>query len=651
MPEPQHKPAKQWTTKRRYEAAIKGVLDDGETLNEMSRKFGVDRSHLTQRVADARDARQRRAQKAREELAKDRAERLGVDDEFPSFKEFWDTYFAGTICPDCGVHHEFPEFHHEMIDASLDPTIRRLVINLPPYHAKTTCISVWRTIYKLCQNPGYRIIIVSKSQDFARVIVSAIKQYLTNHDVYIDAQRDLIDDYGPFHAAGSKNTWSSTELRIDTRIDAEKDPNVVALGAGGQIYGRRAEDILFDDFATLENCGTPDAVSKLMGWVDKEALSRIGKNGKAIWVGTRLNGHDPYGILTKRNGYKVIRKSCIVDENEEQTLWPEHFPFSQAAVHRDEMSIADWQLVYQNVDTMGASASFPPEAIEQAKDPDRALGHYEPHWTLVGGVDPAGGKKDSGYTAITVMGIDLATGKMYLVDQIAQKSMPAFAMKDTMLALSEEYPIRVWRCEDTGLQSQLFQYNRELVQELAHKGVRIEGHTTGAYGKAGKWDPQFGVESMAPLFTADLFSIPWATPGTQAQLQPLIEELLGFPLSAIFDRVMSMWFAYLGCKSRLEAGHMPMFSERSTKRWPARVRRRRRVINFAEGRVDPVPLHQQRTGLSMTPHTGAQTAHRRAVVGRPAMPHPDETHWVEPETVQMVNVNKHYDPETGEVIE
>jgi len=651
VPDPQYAPARQWTTKRRYEAAIKGVLDNEETLNEMARRYGVDRSHLTKRVADAREARARRVEKARAELAKDRADRSPVDDEFPSFREFWDAYFAGTICPDCGVHHEFPEFHGEMIDASLDPAVRRLVINLPPYHAKTTCISVWRTIYKLCQNPGYRVIIVSKSQDFARIIVGAIKQYLTNHELYLDASRDLIDDYGPFHAAGSKNVWSSTELRIDTRTDAEKDPNVVALGAGGQIYGRRAEDIIFDDFATLENCHTPDAVAKLMGWVDKEALSRIGKNGKAIWVGTRINGHDPYGILCKRRGYRVIQYSCILDDDTERVLWPEHFPYSQAIVHREEMSIADWQLVYQNVDTLGAMASFPPDVIEAAKDPTRVLGHYERHWMLVGGVDPAGGKKGSGYTAVSVVGIDFADGKMYLVDQIAKKGMPAFQLKDTMLAWSDEYPIKVWRCEDTGLQDQLFQYNRELVQPLARKGVRVEGHTTGKLGRTGKWDPQFGVESMAPMFAHDLFSIPWGSPATQAQMQPLVEQLLGFPLSAIFDRVMSLWFAYLGCKYKMEGGHLPMFSERSTKRWPRSVLRRRKVVDFQQGRVDSVPISQQRPGTPYaSPYANAKTAHRRAVVGRPAMPHPDETHWVDRPLVQMANVAQSIDPETGEVL-
>lgn len=642
MPTATYKPAQSWTTTRRYEAAIRGVLDELHSINSQAERYGVDRGHLSNRVRAERDRRAARADRAREALTRDRANRPDHDSQFPTFREFWDLYFAGTICPDCHVPHDFPDFHGEMIDASLDPEVRRLVINLPPYHAKTT-LMIWRTIYKLCENPGYRVIIVSKSQDFARTIVGLIKQYLTNDDLYLDTQRNLIEDYGPFHSAGSKNVWSSTELRIDGRSDAQKDPNVLGLGAQGQIYGRRAEDVIFDDYATLDNSSTPDAVAKLLGWTDKEALSRIGKLGKAIWVGTRLSGHDPYGHLCQRSGYHVIRKSCIIDENNETVLWPEHFPFDQAAVHREEMSVGDWQLVYQNVDTLGSLGSFPPEVLEKAKDTTRVLGHFEQEWLLVGGVDPAGGKKGSGYTALTVLGIDLGTGKMYLVDQHAQKSMPAYAMKDHMLAWSEEYPIRSWMCEDSGLQSQLFQYNRELVQELAKKGVRVQPHTTGR----NKWDPQFGVESMAPMFDADLFSIPWGSPGTKRMLEPLIQELAGFPLSAVFDRVMSTWFAYLGCRERLHAGHMPLYNERATRRWPARVRRRRRVVNIAEGRVEPVPLRNQRPGRL---HRTAEQAHRRAVVGYPGMdrPPPFET---DPELVQLANVAQAYDPETGEVFE
>ncbi len=132
------------------------------------------------------------------------------------------------------------------------------------------------------------------------------------------------------------------------------------------------------------------------------------------------------------------------------------------------------------------------------------------------------------------------------------------------------------------------------------------------------WHPVFGVETMAPMFRAGLFSVPWGSPATQAMLEPLLFELSQFPLSSVFDRVMSVWFAYVGCKDQVQAGHTPMFDERSTRRWPNRRLRRRHIVDFGEHTIEPVLLSSQRSGATDEAHN----AHRRAMVGTPGMAHP-----------------------------
>lgn len=598
---------KDWSKQRRYEAAIDKVLHSGWTQKEASEQYGISRQHLNSRVQDAREAEQLRVREEKEasHIGPVAAAATPSGDKLP-FNVWFERYFGGWTCPDCGVHHDLPAFHQEMIDAIQDPEARRVLINLPPYHAKSTMVTVFDTVYKICYDRNYRTIIVSKSKDFAQVLVRQIQEILTNEEIYEFSEASLIQDFGIFKPDG-QSVWNQNEFVVAGRTRAEKDPTVLALGFGSQIYGRRADEIKFDDVATLENSRNPERVMGMLEWIDKEALSRIGKTGRAVWVGTRVSAGDIYLTLGGRPGYKVIRYSLIVDDHTEEVLWPEHFPFSQALIHRSEMSPADFQLVYQNVDVPGLGASFTEEMMDMSKDMSRVRGHFESHWRLVAGLDPAGGNKSSGYTAFTLLGVDLQTGQRYLVDQIAVKQMKSPQMKQQILEWSTSYPIYEWRVEANGVQSQLIQYDREIIGALAQMGIRVTPHVTTGHNK---WDAEFGVESMAPMWHAEMVSIPWGNAPTRQIFQPTIEEFIGFPMAVTSDRVMSWWFAELGIRDLMKRQHLPLFDSRM--RVPGRVKKRRRVVSFSDGEVRGVSPVDQTPGAV---HRGGRF--NRATVGRP----------------------------------
>ncbi|HEX7099360.1 MAG TPA: helix-turn-helix domain-containing protein [Acidimicrobiia bacterium] len=601
---------KEWSTQRKIKAAIEKVLDEGWTISEAARYYEINRSNLSRRVKKARQEREEAERKAAEELERQRIPIVQQARNVGTFPEFWENYFSGTICPDCQVRHEMPGFHHEMIDA-IEAGHRRIVINLPPYHAKSTVVTIWHTVYDIARNPNLRTIVVSKSSQFAKTFIRAIKGYLSNPDLYIDAPRNLIDDWGPFMPEESRQGgWSEFEIYVANRTSGEKDPTVLAMGYGGQIYGRRADKIKFDDYATLENQRNPDRVASMLEWTDKEALSRIGKRGQAVWVGTRVAAGDVYSVLQRRPGYHVIRYPLIIGD--EEVLWPEHFPYEQALIHRSEMSPTDFQLIYQNVDVPGLNASFTEEMMDAAKDNSRSLGHWQDGWRLIAGLDPAGANKGSGFTAMVLLGVDLNTGHRFLVDLVAERQMKAPRLKELMLEWSYKYPIYEWRVESNGVQSQLVQYNYELIQALAKKGVAVRPHFT--YGN--KWDPEFGVESLAPLFHAGLVSLPWAGSYTAQRVQNLIEQFISFPMGQVQDLVMAFWFAELGVRSLLERAHLPLFNDRMRRRWPNRIKKRARIVDFENREVRPVSIQDQRLGHL----TRGLAGYRRATVGNP-MPH------------------------------
>ena len=593
------------TNPQRMEEAVRLVMEENLSQSEAARRCGVSRPRVNRNVKAAREVeaeREARTRAAREQ--KDALEQgseaegpeskphITVARRVPSFREFNERYFGNEVCPDCGVHHETPGFHGEMMDLLEDRSRRLKLINLAPYHAKSTTATMKSTLYELVRDPSSRTAIISRAGDLAEAFLYQIKQHLTDPDLYNGAAGNLIEEWGPFH---NPSHWSQNQIYIAGRSGAQKDPSISTYGFGKQIYGRRFDRMIFDDVADLENQNTPESISKMYKKIWQEYANRVGKTGQLIWVGTRVAAGDIYSLLDDVDGMNVLRFPCVLDEEAQTTLWPEHFPYRSAVEQRNAMSEADFQLVYQNIDLPGHGASFTQEAMDRSHDSNRFLGQYGGNWGLVAGLDPAGANAQAGYTALVLMGVDLSTGHRHLVDLVNVKQMKAPQVIAQILEWAERYPLRELRVEVNGLQAQLYQYNTELQAGLSNRGIRLAPHIT---HKGNKWDPQFGVEAMATLYHNQMISTPWADANSRAKFRELEQQLLQFPMGNVSDLVMAMWFAELGCRELFQRTTLPMFDSRQ--RVPGRVRRRRGVIDFGNHQVRS-PTREETSGSVFGP--------------------------------------------------
>lgn len=602
---------RQW----RMNEAVRLVIEEGLSQSEAARMCGVTRSKVNINVNEKKAALARQDERAEAS----RVERASLGNEstvsemthvpevavpatlgasqpyitterrIPTFREFNERYFSNETCPDCGVHHETPEFHGQIMDLLEDRSKRMKLINCAPYHAKSTTATLKSTLYELVRDPSSRTALISQAGDLARAFLYQIKQHLTDPDLYNGAAGNLIEDWGPFY---NPNSWAADQIYIYGRSGAQKDPSVSVYGFGTQIYGRRFDRMIFDDIAVLDNQNTPEAVEKMYRKIWQEYVNRVGKTGQLIFVGTRVAAGDIYSRLDDVEGMNVLRFPCILDEEEQKMLWPEHFPFKAAVQQRSAMSLEQFQLVYQNVDTLGVNASFTPEMIEAAKlrGKDLALGAYDPSWILVAGLDPAGANDQAGFTAMILLGLDPKTGMRHLVDLVNIKQMKAPDILSQIYAWAEQYPLRELRVEVNGLQSQLYQYNTELNQRLVNRGVRLVPHIT--HGR-NKWDPQFGVESMASMFHNNLITFPSLDINSRGKVRTLENQLLGFPMSKPDDLVMALWFASLGVREFAQRTALPAFDPRM--KVPGRIARNRRVVNFSDREMRQ-PNHFDLTG-------------------------------------------------------
>ena len=455
---------------------------------------------------------------------------------------------------------------------------RRLLINVPPEHAKSTVITVNYCVYRIALDPNIKITIVSKTQERAKEYLYSIKQRLS-HERWSKMQAI----YGP--AGGWKedaDTWKADRIYL-SRDSTEKDPTVQALGIGGQITGARSNLIILDDVVTTANAHEWE---KQLLWLQRDVITRLGDAGKLLIVGTRIAPNDLYREI--RNGthwtsgstpFTYMAMPAVLELHEKPedwvTLWPKsNVPWEGADENllpdadglypkwdgpalfrrRSEVSASAWALVYQQQDVQEDSI-FAPACVQGSINGMRKRGPLKPgaaghpkeqgSWYTIMGLDPA----MTGNTAAVIMTVDRKTKKRYILDVENMVDPTPQKIQQLIESWVTRYRPNELRVEINAHQK-AYALDEELRTYLASQGVRFASQFTGK----NKWDTGFGVAAMSGLFGSmrgnihnndNLIEIP-SQEGSEG-IKSLIQQLITWKpdTRGKTDCVMALWFCEL----------------------------------------------------------------------------------------------------------
>lgn len=547
--------------------------------------------------------------------------------QVPDFPVFAERFLHRKIWPhqqnmiDVVEGREPSWLHPSMVYEKGSRTNSRILINVPPNHAKSMTLTVEYCVYSIVKNPNISIILVSKTQEMAKKMLYAIKQRLS-HPRYAELQLA----FGPPDGwKASADQWTSTRLYLTGERDSgAKDPTIEAIGIGSQLYGARADIVILDDTALLSNAAEWE---KQLLWLRQEASTRLGPSGKLVIVGTRVAPVDLYREVLNEDHYAdgrvpwtVLKMPAVLEYGDSpedwQTLWPiSDEPFAEddepddegfyprwtgprLADVRNEVGGARWALVYQQKD-IEEDATFDPVAVrgtvngyrfagpleaEKRGHPDNLDGFY-----TVCSMDPA----IAGDCAAVAMSVDRQSGKRYVLDCRVITSPSPLQIREQITRMTEEFHPNEWVIEENAFQGFLTQ-DEVLQQYLTNKGVVFRAHRTGS----NKMDPDFGVASMSGLFGTvtksgsgarvpqgdALIELPNMSSNGTAML---VEQLVTWsPLVKTKyrkqDTVMALWFAELAARrvvnttQRFNSWHMP------NKMLNDRDRSRQMVVNLDE---------------------------------------------------------------------
>ena len=482
-----------------------------------------------------------------------------------------------------------PSWYHTSMKYEKGTADNRILINIPPNHAKSITITVDYVTYKVVNNPNFRVLIVSQTQRLAADFLYAIKQRLT-HPMYEELQQAYAAGVG-FNSKSA--SWQATRVVFgdELRESSEKDPNLEAVGIGGQIYGKRADMIIIDDAVTLSNANDFERQIK---WLTQDVRSRLNPTGKLVVIGTRVAAVDLYKELRNPDRYPgglvpwtYLAMPALLEPNEDPDKWVTLWPYSDAPfdgqeesdkteeglyprwngkhlyAERQAMDASTWALVYQQQD-ISDDAIFDPVCVKGSIDGMRKAGRLVPGspshpkdlngFSFICGLDPA----MVGDTAAVCYAVDRVSHKRYIVDATKITRPTPAQIRQLITDWTNVYAPSEWIVERNAFQSFLTQ-DEGIRQFLASKGVVLREHHTGN----NKWDAGFGVASMSTLFGTkqqdgkhhrdNLIHLP---SDQTENIKSLIEQLITWSptTKGKTDMVMALWFCEIRVREMLNVG-------------------------------------------------------------------------------------------------
>lgn len=587
---------------------VLNLLAQGSTITQAM--ASVNRNEVTFRQWTMKDANFKdRADKARLEGKGVKADLKNLKDI--SFAEFSEQFLDTKLFD----HHldwidliegKAPRWLHQAM--TYEPaSSNRVLINVPPEHAKSTVITINYVTYRLAVDPNVRIIIVSKTQGMARKFLSAIKTRLS-HPNWIKLQTAFGPNGG--YKADS-TTWSADMIYLGTGRDSgEKDPTVQALGFGSQIYGARADLIILDDVVMNSNAHEWE---KQIEWLQKEVITRLGRHGKLLIVGTRVAPVDLYKMIRDgqqwtggKSPFTYFAQPAVLEFDEKPAGWKTLWPYTDRAesaqdeandaglypkwdgpslfTRRSEVAPSVWAMVYQQEDVIEDSI-FSPTAVAGCVNGMRKRGplkpgaaghpkHLESAYTVIG-LDPA----MTGNTAAVVLTYNRVDNKIYVLDAVNMTEPNPTKIRNLIEDWVEKYRPQELRIEINAHQK-AYALDDDLRNWLAQYGCTLNSHFTGK----NKWDTGFGVASMASLFGTvrdgrfqdnNIIELP-SNEGSEG-LKALVQQLITWKPDTrnATDCVMALWFAVIKVRELMQQGsHIARWGQN---RWATRSQMSRRM--------------------------------------------------------------------------
>ena len=214
-----------------------------------------------------------------------------------------------------------------------DPTWNRLILSMPPQHAKSDTITRRLPVYVGEHFPGENILITGYSQTFAETQLSS-------------PARDLALERGVIGKATALSDWKF-----------KSGGSVTVRGVGNPPTGvPRLKWVIIDDpISSREDAGSETIRTKIWEWYTGSIVQRFWPDTRVILIATRWHEDDLIGrlVIDQPDQWRRINLSAIADgpddlgREEGQALWPALKPIEFLLTQKAEMGAYEFEALFQ----------------------------------------------------------------------------------------------------------------------------------------------------------------------------------------------------------------------------------------------------------------------------------------------------------------
>lgn len=172
-----------------------------------------------------------------------------------------------------------------------DGSIKRLLINLPPRHAKTKVCTISFAAWLLANDPTLKILVITYGKSLAREISHAVRQILRSRSIR--------------EAFGVKIAKDFDQVdNFRTKVGGQ----LYATSFDGSITGFGGDVIIVDDPHQQQDAAFPDRLQKTIDTFWSVVVNRLNspKRGRILVVGHRVHEQDLSADLIESGDYTEV---------------------------------------------------------------------------------------------------------------------------------------------------------------------------------------------------------------------------------------------------------------------------------------------------------------------------------------------------------
>ena len=432
-------------------------------------------------------------------------------------------------------------FHHDLYEMFQNNDLKKICIQAPRHHAKSSIGACVFPIHHLVFGEGPKLILLcSKTLGHSIRLLDTIKNVLE----YSMPFRALFGYWGQ-HSA---KAWTKTDIVL-------KDGSLITTrGTGQQVIGLKHGDqrptlVIVDDPEDMNNTKTAEAMDMNLKWLLTQLLPGMdAKKGRIVIIGTPQHQRCIVETLPSMSGWLCKKYKALQDDGK-SSLWKEMWPADKLKAEKADLeSIGKVSMFYREYqcEIVGDEDQlFKSEDIQyydgriELNDEKEPVLHLKepfeaelPVHTFMG-VDPASSTRQTAdYSAIVPIAIDRDDNR-YILPYYRKRVKP-MDLADAVMVWFNRFRPQKTKIETVGYQEMLRDYLRRKCEDM---NIFIPGLEV---KNSPRMPKSVRLEGLQPPFCRKKVFI-------RKDMSELEDELLMYPRGKHDDLLDGLYYAMKGC--------------------------------------------------------------------------------------------------------